>query len=124
MKACVIDDSRGITSSLKAQLEKEGIDVTEMWRLPEDMSELDGFDMLVVDGSGIGNSKFKNGVEFLKAYAPTCGFKLLIYYSSFYTQQTAEELDRLGVICCLKTWNHEAVVKFALEHAADIGEHH
>ena len=80
--------------------------------------------MLVVDGSGIGNSKFKTGVEFLKAYAPTCGFKLLIHYSSFYTQQTAEELDRLGVICCLKTWNHEAVVKFALEHAADIGEHH
>ena len=30
MKACVIDDSRGITSSLKTQLEKEGIDVTEM----------------------------------------------------------------------------------------------
>lgn len=120
MKACVIDDSRGITSSMKAELEKQGIDVTEMWELPEDESELDGFDMLVVDGSGIGNHRHKNGVEFLKAYAPTHKDKLFIHYSGFYTQQTAMELDKLGVICCMKTWNHEAVVKFAIERAADM----
>lgn len=79
MKVCVIDDSYSMADIVRQYLpdcEVEGI-----YRLPEDETSLAKYDVLIVDGEGIGNSKYNHGVEFCKAYEKQGNNKKVIFFS-------------------------------------------
>lgn len=79
LKICVIDDA----GFMKSYIEKFSPDseVTQMFRIPDDTACLSEYDVLVVDGQGIGNGKFRNGFEFLNAYEATGSNARVIYHS-------------------------------------------
>ena len=111
-KVCIIDDSFLIRSTL-SQCLKDNADcaVGEYSRIPEDESELAQYDVLIVDGQGIGNSKFKKGFDFLKAYKPTGRNIGLIYHSGFISGEEERECISLGVECIEKGGDHDFLVQ-------------
>lgn len=78
-KVLVIDDKYFIFSTISRTL--DFCDVKHEYCIPEDESTLAEYDVLIVDGDGIGNSKYKHGMEFCKAYAKQGNNKGMIYYS-------------------------------------------
>lgn len=119
MKVCVIDDCGFIRHALVQDFGNEKIDCEEMHSIPKDLSKLEPFDVLVVDGDGIGNGTYHHGVDFLKDYAPNHKDKLLVHYSGLITKQNGDALKELGVFCIMKGYGTntviDAVVGFAKE---------
>ena len=79
MKVCVIDDSVMVQNTMRMYLpdcEVEGI-----YCLPEDETSLAQYDVLIVDGEGIGNARYGHGVEFCKAYEKQGNNKKVIFFS-------------------------------------------
>lgn len=113
MNVCIIDDEHSVTSFFKHDVEAalKGVTVADKWKLPEDESELDSFDVLVVDNFGIGNSKFYKGFDFLESYAPAHPDKLLVFHTSLLTHSQMKLLEPLGVKCVQKTWNQAPVIE-------------
>ena len=66
-KLALIDDSGMIQTVVLSDFASSH-EVKTYWRIPEDLTELDQFDVLIVDGTGIGNRWFANGVNFLLEY--------------------------------------------------------
>lgn len=97
---CAIDDDCSMKSYCEEYL--EDFEVTHLLRIPEDESALAEFDVLIVDGQGIGNSKFKKGFDFLKAYKPTGRNIGLIYHSGLINLEEGRECLSLGVECITK----------------------
>lgn len=79
MKVCVIDDSYSVRACVQVYLPYD--DVDEMSCLPEDETSLAKYDAIIVDGEGIGNSKYRHGVEFCKAYEKKGNNKMVIFFS-------------------------------------------
>jgi len=95
MKILVIDDWRVIAESIKVCFPNASVD--HEYRIPIDLSELDGYDVLIVDGQGIGNSKWKSGEEFLKDYRPKNPKQMVIYHSGLEpSNEFAELLESNG----------------------------
>lgn len=119
MKVCIIDDTRSTTSFFKHDVEVavKNAKVTEKWELPEDESELDDFDVLVVDNSGIGNSTFRSGFDFLKTYARAHPDKLLVFHTGILIHDQMKKLEPLGVKCIEKTWNQAPVIELLKKKA-------
>ena len=105
----VIDDQgcirRGIVEDFSAEY-----DVTEFSRIPNDLDELNGFDVLIVDGSGIGNLEYRNGVDFLCYYIPLHPEKRYVHYSGFITQGNGNRLTVLGCKCVTKGARHNELI--------------
>ena len=108
-KMCVIDDELCTKSYLEEYL--EDFNITHLWMIPEDERTLAEFDVLIVDGQGIGNSKFKKGFDFLKAYKPTGRNIGLIYHSGFISGEEERECISLGVECIEKGGDHDFLVQ-------------
>ena len=75
----VIDDE----SRMKSFIEKfmtGSFRVDQLYRIPDDLSVLRGYDAVVVDGLGIWNNMFKNGLDLLMEYDKPEG-QSVVYYS-------------------------------------------
>ena len=92
---CVIDDCRAVGEMFSWGL-GDGYKVTHLLRLPEDVKELAEYDLLIVDNKGIWNSKFKNGVEFLKWYIPEHSNQAFIHYTGWCNSENREALESIG----------------------------
>lgn len=99
-KVCVIDDDRFMKSFCEKFL--EDFEITHLYRLPEDESILAEFDVLVVDGQGIGNSKYKEGKDFLLSYKIHGSNRGCVYYSGLCDQSDREELAQHGIAAVTK----------------------
>ena len=109
---CVIDDSCMIRSTL-SQCLKDNADcaVVEYSRIPEDESELAQYDVLIVDGQGISNSKYSHGMEFCKTYQKRGNNKLLIYHSGLGAYgEDKEALEKKGVKIIEKGENPQHII--------------
>lgn len=94
-KVLVIDDDHG----MKAYLEKfaDDMDIEQIYRIPEDLSILAGYDALVVDGLGIGNGEYRYGVDLLLDYDKP-EWQSVVYHSGLGAYgREREALERRGV---------------------------
>ena len=95
-KVLVIDDAGFMRSY--AQKFLDFCDVEQEYGIPEDETVLAKYDVLIVDGEGIGNSKYKDGIEFCKAYEKQGNNKGLIYHSGLLPDKCdREELEKKGI---------------------------
>ena len=111
-KVLVIDDEYFMLAYAKKYL--DFCDVKHEYCIPEDESTLAEYDVLIVDGNGIGNSKYKHGMDFCKAYAKQGNNKGVIYHSALEPYGEDEQiLTKLGVNIVVKgrdpDWLVEAV---------------
>lgn len=107
-KVCVIDDNRFMLSYCEDFL--EGFEITQLYRLPEDESILAEFDVLIVDGEGIGNSKYKKGKEFLLAYKLQGRNRGCVYCSGLCDESDREELAQHSIAAVTKGGNPQRLV--------------
>jgi len=104
-KVLVIDDDCG----MKTYLEKwaNDMDIEQIYRIPADLSILAGYDALVVDGLGIGNGKYREGVDLLLDYDKPEG-QSVVYHSGLGSYgREREALERRGVAVVAKGSNPE-----------------
>lgn len=116
-KVLVIDDDRIV----KAIIEKwsEGrMEVEHLWRIPDDLSALKDYDALVVDGQGIGNKSFRNGMDFLMSYDKPKGQSVVYHSGNGAYGHDKEELDKRGVAVVTKGSNPEKLI-LAIESAME-----
>ena len=95
-RLAVIDDCGFIVRGIERDF-AETHDVDVFYRIPDDLHELDKYDVLIVDGDGIGNTKFMNGVDFIREYETFHKDKKIIHYTGLCTQQNRTELESRGV---------------------------
>lgn len=94
-KMAIIDDASFVRRAIYDRFH-DRYDITEFTRIPDFLDELDAFDVLVVDGDGIGNSHFDCGATFLKCYIPVHSEKRFVHYTGLCIYQNKQELKRLG----------------------------
>ena len=75
----VIDDDRGMKSFIEKFM-TGSFRIDQLYRIPDDLSVLSGYDAVVVDGLGIGNDMFKDGLDLLMEYDKPDG-QSVVYYS-------------------------------------------
>lgn len=115
MKILVIDDMSFIAKGIEkyfpdAQVEHE-------YGIPADLSELDNYDILVVDNQGIGNGKWKNGEEFLKDYQPNKPNQMVIFHSGLEPRhEFADILKSKGFFSFTKGRNPDKLVALVKEN--------
>ena len=107
-RVCVIDDARFMKSFCEKFL--EDFEITHLYRIPEDESELAEFDVLIVDGQGIGNSKYKEGKDFLLSYKLHGSNRGCVYYSGLCDKSDREELAQHGIAAVTKGSNPQELV--------------
>lgn len=111
----VIDDDR----IMKSFVEKfvEGYDVEQVYRIPDDLDVLRGYDAIVVDGLGIGNGRFKKGFDLCMAYDKPDG-QSVVYYSGLGAYgRDRDALSERGVAVVTKGSNPEKLalaIRFAM----------
>lgn len=100
-KVLVIDDAGCMLAYARKFL--DFCDVEQKYGIPEDETVLAKYDVLIVDGEGIGNSKYKDGIEFCKAYKKQGNNKGVIYHSGLLPDKgDREELEKKGIKSVLK----------------------
>lgn len=112
----VIDDSYMMKSYVERFV--DGFVVKQIYRLPDDESDLRKYDALIVDGLGIGNKKYKDGLEFCKSYYKPDGQSVVYHSGNGVYGDDAAELNRRGVAIVLKGSNPEKLalaVRFQID---------
>jgi len=100
----VIDDDRGMKSFVEKFM-TGSFTVDQLYRIPDDLSVLRGYDAVVVDGLGIGNGRFKEGFDLLMAYDKPEG-QSVVYYSGLGTYgRDRDALSERGVAVVTKGSN-------------------
>lgn len=102
-KVCVIDDFYFMKSYCEKFL--SDFEINHLYCIPDDESTLAEFDVLIVDGQGIGNSKYKNGKDFLLAYKLQGKNRGCVYHSGLCDNFDREELSKHGVSIVTKGSN-------------------
>lgn len=116
-KVLVIDDQYFIIGYVKQFL--DFCNVKHEYRIPEDESTLAEYDVLIVDGEGIANSKYKHGIEFCKAYEKQGNNKIVIYHSGLSPRgEDKTSLANRGVKILIKGENHDRLVDAVKEAVA------
>ena len=112
----VIDDDR----SMKSFIEKfmtGSFKVDQLYRIPDYLNVLKGYDTVVVDGLGIGNGRFKEGFDLLMAYDKPEG-QSVVYYSGLGAYgRDRDALSERGVAVVTKGSNPEKLtlaIRFAM----------
>ena len=114
MKILVIDDFAFTAAYIGKYLPNDEIGL--LYRLPDDNSEYDRYDVLVVDNQGIGNSKYRCGSDFLKDYCPTRK-QLVIYYSGLEPEPDFKTiLDTKGFKFFVKGRDPDGLAKIVEEY--------
>lgn len=99
----VIDDDGITLDFLRKNLEGRGYEVLVWRRIPRDLAELEGCCVLIVDGDGIGNGVYRNGVDFLKEYvwlrreSKMDWGNRYVHYSGFVSRKDFDLLEGMGV---------------------------
>jgi hypothetical protein len=75
----VIDDDRMMKSFIEKFMTGR-FKVDQLYRIPDNLDDLRGYDAVVVDGRGIGNSRFEEGFDLCMAYDKPDG-QSVVYYS-------------------------------------------
>ena len=88
----------------------EDFEITHLYRIPKDESALAEFDVLVVDGQGIGNRKYKEGKDFLLAYKLQGSNRGCVYHSGLCDKSDREELAQHGIAAVTKGSNPRELV--------------
>lgn len=101
----IIDDDYGMKSYAEKFI--SGFAVEQIYRLPDDESVLRKYDALIVDGQGISNGKYKNGLEFCKAYDKPEGQAVVFHSGNGAYRDDAAELRKRGVAIVTKGSNPE-----------------
>ena len=107
-RVCVIDDDYFMKSYCEKFL--EDFEITHLYRLPEDESALAEFDVLIVDGQGIGNSKYKEGKDFLLSYKLQGSNRGCVYYSGLCHKSDRDDLAPRGIAAVTKGWDPQKLV--------------
>ena len=115
MKILVIDDYSFIAEGIRKYFPND--DVQHHYRIPTDLSELDRYDVLIVDNQGINNGMFKSGSDFLKSYVPTNPNQMVIYHSGLGAYGEFKELlDSKGFFSFTKGNNPDKLVQLVTEN--------
>lgn len=120
-KVCIIDDSSFITSFVCDSFNRRGMPCDCEYRIPKDISTLEKYGILIVDGSGIGNGTYRNGVEFLMDFALGRTDILIVHYSGLVLPDDKEALEGIGVRVIEKGRSFETVVNGLIELAKERG---
>ncbi len=115
MKILVIDDYSFIAEGIRKYFPND--EVQHHYRIPTDLSELDRYDVLIVDNQGINNETFKSGSDFLRFYQPTDPNQVVVYYSGLDADGKFKEmLDRKGFFSFVKGRNPDQLVQLVTEN--------
>lgn len=115
MKILVIDDWRIIAGSIEKYFPDAS--VAHEYGIPTDVSELDNYDILVVDNQGIGNAKWKSGEEFLKEYTPKNPNQMVIFHSGLEpSNEFADILKSKGFFSFTKGRDPDKLVELVKEN--------
>lgn len=112
----VIDDDHAMKSFVEKFV--HDVDVEQVYRIPDDISTLMGYDALVVDGSGIGNGNYRKGIDLLMDYDKPEGQSVVYYSGNGAYGKEREELEKRGVAVVTKGSNPEKLalaIKFSME---------
>ena len=104
-RVLIIDDDSG----MKSYVEKfvEGVVVNQLYRIPDDLSVLLAYDAIVVDGLGIGNNRFEDGLDLCIHYDKPEG-QSVVYHSGLGAYgNDARILSERGVEVVMKGSNPE-----------------
>ena len=115
-KILVIDDARYMRSFVEEFV--PDVEVEQIYRLPEDESILAKYDGLIIDGSGISNSKYNNGLVFCKQYDKPEGQAVVFHSGNGVYGDDAKELGKRGIAIVPKGSNPEKLslaARFAME---------
>ena len=99
-RICIIDDEGFIRDWVAECLKPHTVVGLRM--LPLDVSELNDYDIVIVDGNGIGNEKWRHGVEFLMEYTPKNPMQKLIHYSGYISAENEMKLTQKGIMALEK----------------------
>ena len=115
-KVLVIDDDR----MMKSYVEKfaSDVEVEQLYAIPDDISVLRNYDAVVVDGRGIGNKAYPDGMSLCMAYDKPEG-QAVVYHSGdgVFGKEAQPLIDR-GVSIVLKGSHPEELslaIQFAIE---------
>ena len=115
MKILVIDDYSFIAEGIRKYFPND--EVYHHYRIPTDLSELDRYDVLIVDNQGINNKTFKSGSDFLKSYVPTNPDQMVIYHSGLGADGDFKRLlDSRGFFSFTKGNNLDKLVQLVTEN--------
>ena len=115
MKILVIDDHGFVAETIRKYFPKD--DVQHHYCIPTDLSELDRYDVLIVDNQGINNETFKSGSDFLKFYQPADPDQVVVYYSGLDADgEFKEMLDNKGFFSFTKGNNPDKLVQLVTEN--------
>ena len=112
----VIDDDRAMKPFIEKWMTGDFM-VEQLYRIPDDLSVLKGYDAVVVDGLGLGNGRFKEGFDLLMAYEKPEG-QAVVYYSGLGAYgRDRDALSERGVAVVTKGSNPEKLtlaIRFAM----------
>lgn len=114
-RVLIIDDDR----VMKSYVEKfvEGFVVNQLYRIPDDLSVLLAYDAVVVDGLGIGNDRFEDGLDLCMHYDKPEG-QSVVYHSGLGAYgRERDELSKRGVAVVTKGSDPEKLtlaIRFAM----------
>ena len=115
MKILVIDDHSFVAEGIRKYFPND--EVEHHYRIPTYLSELDKYDVLIVDNQGISNGTFKSGSNFLKYYVPTNPNQMVIYHSGLGADGDFKEmLDSKGFFSFTKGNNPDKLVQLVTEN--------
>ncbi len=119
-KILVIDDDRAMKSFIEKWM-TGNFTIEQLYRIPDDLNVLKGYDAVVVDGLGIGNGKYREGVDLLLDYDKPEG-QAVVYHSGLGAYgREREALERRGVAVVTKGSNPEKLmlaIRFAMMKGA------
>ena len=104
-KVLMVDDFPGMQGYIEKHV--PDVEVTYIRQLPEDESVFAQYDALVIDGDGIGNKTYPDGLAFCKSYDKPEG-QAVVFHSGLSARGTdALELERRGIANLPKGSNPE-----------------
>ena len=115
-KILVIDDDRAMKSFIEKWMTGD-FTVEQLYRIPDDLNVLKGYDAVVIDGLGIGNKTFKEGFDLCMAYEKPEG-QAVVYHSGLGAYgRDRDALSERGIAVVTKGSNPEKLtlaIRFAM----------
>ena len=114
-RVLIIDDDRGMKSYVEKFVEEYKVD--QLYRIPDDLSVLLAYDAVVVDGLGIRNGRFEDGLDLCMHYDKPEGQSVVYHSGLGACKRERDELSERGVAVVTKGSNPEKLtlaIRFAM----------
>ena len=115
MKVAVVDDSFMIQNAVRDAIYSSFPDAEVDTFCGLGYFDADDYDVLIVDNDGIGDSHFRNGVEFLKALDFDKNEKTVILFTGFCQGNDMKVLTAKGVRVAIKGGGCDEIVEIISE---------